>query len=129
MLEPCEQLAAVVAEATDGRPLDPELAAHAESCLACQAALARHRRLLRLLGELRSDEVAMPPSLLTDVLDAVGRAAARSAVRAARSRHRARSALALSVAAALVATVVTVNRLRSRPSVVANGPLDAGSPS
>jgi hypothetical protein len=121
-------LSAVLLEATEGSPLDPDVAAHAASCLACQATLARHRRLARLLGELRHDDVAMPPSLLTDVLDAVGRAAARSALRASHSRHHSRSALALSVAAGLVAAIVAVDRLRSRPRRLARCQFETRSP-
>jgi len=74
--------------------------------------LARHRRLLRILGELRSTEVPLPPSLLTDVLDAVERAATRSVVRSALARHRVGSAVIITAAVVLVGAIVAVERFR-----------------
>jgi hypothetical protein len=109
----CDAFASALLDAADDALLDDAAAGHAATCLGCQAMLARHRRMMRLLGEIRSADVAMPPSLLTDVLDAVGRAATRSAVRATLSRHRVGSAIGLTSAAVLIASVVAIERFRS----------------
>ncbi len=118
MLEQCDALVDALVDAPAGGILDPavvdpSLVDHVGTCLRCQAELARHHRLLRILGDLRREEVALPPSLLADVLDAVGRAATRSVVRATLSRRRVRSALGIAGAAALVAFIVAVERLRA----------------
>jgi hypothetical protein len=110
--EPCDVVAVALSSDTVGA-LDDSLITHAGSCLRCQRELAHHHRLLRVLGELRSDDVTLPPSLLSDVLVAVERAATRSVVRAALSRRRVRSAIGLTGAAALVALAVVVERLLS----------------
>ena len=112
MPAPCDALASALLDSGAAEPLASELVGHAATCLACQAALARHHRLLRILGELRSVEVELPPSLLTDVLGAVERAATRSVVRATLSRHRVGSAIGLGAAAVLIGAVVAVERFR-----------------
>jgi hypothetical protein len=109
----CDAFATALLGTGEDVLLDGGVFGHAETCIACQAALARHRRMVRTLGELRSECVPVPPSLLSDVLDAVGRAATRSAARATLSRHRIGSALGLTTAAALIATVVVIERFRS----------------
>lgn len=81
-----------------------ELVAHIEQCLRCQAELARHRRLLRLLAELREEVVPLPEGLLAGVLAAVGEAAERRAMRAALGRRP--LAYAGGVGAALAVLVV-----------------------
>ena len=45
------------------------LVAHVESCLRCQAELARYRRLVRLLHQLQAHDIELPAGLLGDVLD------------------------------------------------------------
>ncbi len=115
MLKQCERFESVLLSMTADGLADPAVASHAATCLACQAALVRHRKVLRLLAELRSDEVSVPPTLLDGVLDAVGRAATRSAVRATRSRSRAVSAFGLAGVGVLVGIVVGVEWFLRRP--------------
>ncbi len=101
----CGQVAREIeAQLDSGGEPRPDLVAHIEQCLRCQAELARHRRLLRLLGQLR-DEVVLPPEgLLAGVLAAVGEAAERQAIRGALGRHSV--AYAGGVGAALAVLVV-----------------------
>lgn len=121
MRAPCEHFESVLVNLAAGSQSDPAMAHHAATCLACQSALVRHRRLLRILSELRTDEMAMPATLLNGVLDAVARAATRSAARATRSRYRAGSALSLVGAALLVGVVVAARRFIRRPGVATTG--------
>ena len=115
-MTPCEQLAAALA--ADADPLaaaaSGELAVHVGTCLRCQAELARHRRLLRGLAALRTEEFVLPPSLLSDVLAAVERAATRSATRAALRRRGLWSALCLATAAVALGVAVRFDRHRPR---------------
>jgi hypothetical protein len=101
----CAQVAREIESQLDagGEPR-PELVAHIGQCLRCHAELARHRKLLRLLSQLRDEVVPLPDGLLTGVLTAVGAAAERRAVRAALGRHS--IAYAGGVGAALAALVV-----------------------
>src|SRR5208283_4245360 len=49
-------------------PADEAVVRHVGSCLRCQCELARYRKLLRLLNQLRSYRVEPPPGAVTDVL-------------------------------------------------------------
>ena len=57
--------------------LDGEFAAadaiveHVGTCLCCQSELARYRKLLRLLNQLRAHRVEPPPGAVADILDAL----------------------------------------------------------
>jgi anti-sigma factor RsiW len=98
----CERVARLAPSLLDGRlAASPDDVAHLESCLRCQAELARYRRLARLLAKLRDERAELPPGLVFDVLASVERVARR---RAARSGSRRRAALAggLTAAVALV---------------------------
>jgi hypothetical protein len=62
----------------------PEVWAHADSCLRCQAELARYRHLLRSLRALRNERVRPAPGSLRATVGAVEAAqVARSARRVA----------------------------------------------
>lgn len=65
----------------EGRPAPVALVAHVETCLSCQGELARYRKLMRLLHQLRGAEVIVPGGIVADVLAAVEEAANRRAVR------------------------------------------------
>jgi len=106
----CDRAAAYLPAALDGEPApDPHLARHVESCIGCQAELARYRRVARLLGQLRHECEELPPGLVADVLTSVERAARRRAARRAHAGRRA--ALAGGVAAALAAAGVAAASL------------------
>lgn len=78
----CDEVREALPAILDGEASTPVgLVDHVEYCLKCQAELARFRRLLRLLHQLRNAEVAVPPGIVTDVLSALEDAANRRAVR------------------------------------------------
>ena len=55
-------------DATVGAPLPTDAQAHVETCLRCQAELARYRRLLRALQMLRTRYLEPAPGLLAQTL-------------------------------------------------------------
>jgi len=64
----CDDVAPLLAGVVDGSTvLDVRSSGHVSSCLRCQAELARYRRLLRGLRQLRDEPVAMPADLLASV--------------------------------------------------------------
>jgi anti-sigma factor RsiW len=65
----------------DGLPAAVPLVSHVETCLRCQAELARYRRLVRLLHQLAVAEVEPPPGVVADILTVVGSAAERRMIR------------------------------------------------
>jgi len=73
-----------------------QLVRHVETCLRCQAELARYRRMQRLLGRLRAQHPPLPPNALGSVLAAAEERAGQEAVRAAlRGRRLVLAAAAL----------------------------------
>lgn len=112
----CDEIAArLPAIMAGGAPADGEVVAHVETCLRCHAELARYRKLLRMLGQLRSQAVDPPPGLLAEVIEALDAAARRRVVRSLLTGRR--IAYASGVGAALTAaTLVLLLRERvSRP--------------
>ncbi len=109
----CAQVAREIESQLDagGEPR-AELVAHIERCLRCQAELARHRRLLRLLAQWRDEMVPLPEGLLAGVLAAVGEAAERQAIRAALGRHPVAYAGGVGAALAVLVVIVGVSRKR-----------------
>jgi hypothetical protein len=73
----------------DGRSkATADIVEHVESCLDCQAELARYRGMLRLLQDVRAQRLVPPAGLLSEVLEALEGAAERQALRSAlRGRH------------------------------------------
>jgi len=114
----CESIADRLPGVIDGRAdLDRGERRHIETCLACQAELARYRKLLRTMHQLRFEMVPAPPGLLGDVLNSLEDAASRSAVRGALTGRRAAyiggiAAAATAAAAGAGAAVVIVTRGR-----------------
>ncbi len=71
----CEQLADDLAGSVDGSAvLDERRHRHIGQCLRCQANLAQHRRILRMLQSMRSERIDPAPALLTELLVALDRA-------------------------------------------------------
>ena len=91
----CDEVAALLPALVDG-DAPPNLAVerHVESCLRCQAELARYRRLLRTLQQLRTRYLEPTPGLLGETLVALEevaerqRRSARALGPAARLRRR-----------------------------------------
>jgi len=75
-------------ETVEGTPVDLTMQKHIESCLRCQAELARYRRMLRALQQLRTRFLEPSPSLLAQTLAALEEAGERHAVRSLLSGRR-----------------------------------------
>ena len=89
----CDEVTALLPALVDGDDADPQVALHIETCLRCQAELARYRRLLRTLALLRTRYAEPTPGLLGETLAALtgGTAVAAGATAAlliVRSRKR-----------------------------------------
>ncbi len=90
------------------------LVAHVESCLGCQAELARYRRLVRLLHQLKTSEIEPPAGLIAGVLAVLEQAANRRVVRSLLTGRRAAYAGALLAAGGTTAGLVVLARSHSR---------------
>ena len=70
----CDEVTALLPGLVDGDvDVDADAARHIETCLRCQAELARYRRLLRTLALLRTRYVEPTPGLLGETLAALDR--------------------------------------------------------
>jgi hypothetical protein len=77
----CDHVADALPAIVDGSEVaDIEVQRHVAACLRCQAQLAQHRRILRVLHQLRSEVLEPAPGLLPDILAAIGAAGERRAV-------------------------------------------------
>src|ERR1700736_6628521 len=77
----CDEIALLLPEAVDAnRSVEPAVQQHIESCLRCQAELARYRRMLRGLQLLRTQFLEPAPGLLTATLAAIEEASERRAI-------------------------------------------------
>jgi anti-sigma factor RsiW len=104
-------------EALTGVPFPDEVQGHVETCLRCQAELARYRRLLRALQLLRTRYLEPAPGLLAQTLASLEEAGEQRAVRSIVTGRRLAYAGAIggaAVAAGAAATVVLVARSRRR---------------
>ena len=87
----CAEVALVLPSILDGvSSADEVVVRHVGSCLRCQSELARYRKLLRLLDQLRSYRVEPPPGAVADVLGALEAAAQRRVVRSVLTGRAAR---------------------------------------
>jgi len=78
----CDDVALLLPEAVDGdTPVALPVQRHVESCLRCQAELARYRRMLRGLQLLRTQYLEPAPGVLSQTLVAIGEASERQAIR------------------------------------------------
>ena len=78
----CDEFALLIPTTLDDDgPVALPVQAHVESCLRCQAELARYRRLLRTLALLRSRYAEPTPGLLGETLAALTDAAEEGARR------------------------------------------------
>jgi len=125
----CEQVREALPEVLDNGALPPGgLVAHVEYCLACQADLARYRKLLRLLAQLRpGEEVVVPAGIVADVLSAIESAASRSAVRSLLTGRRLAYAGAIAAAGAAGTGLVLLTLGRSRAGVAGRAAQSAGA--
>src|SRR5256885_9848407 len=109
----CEDVARMLPETVEGTPVDLTMQKHIESCLRCQAELARYRRMLRALQQLRTRFLEPSPSLLAQTLAALEDAGERHAVPSLLSGRR--LAYARAIGGAPPATPRTPTPLVPRP--------------
>ena len=112
----CEQVHELLPVVIDGdeRHLDVEF--HIETCLRCQAEVARYRKLLRAMSMLRTRYLDPNPAGLAQALAGLESELERSVVRAALSGKRLAYAGAIGgtvATAATVAAFVARNRKRT----------------
>ncbi len=114
----CEEVALLIpATLHDGGPVALPVQSHVESCLRCQAELARYRRMLRGLQLLRTQFLEPAPGLLGLTLAAIGDASQQHAIRSLLNKRRLAYAGAIGgavAAAGAAAAVVAVHRSRRR---------------
>ena len=119
----CDEVARLLPEAVEGgAAVEGSVQRHIESCLRCQAELARYRKMLRGLQLLRTRYLEPTPGLLAQTLTAIEEAGERHAVRSILSGRRLAYAGAIggaAVAAGAAATAVIVHRARRRTVTVA----------
>jgi hypothetical protein len=104
-------------EAPGRSPFPADVQTHLESCLRCQAELARYRRLLRALQLLRTRYLEPAPGLLAQTLASLEEAGEQRAVRSIATGRRLAYAGAIggaAVAAGAAATAMLVARSRRR---------------
>jgi len=114
----CDEVTALLPGLVDGEhDADPEAALHVETCLRCQAELARYRRLLRTLAMLRTRYAEPTPGLLGETLAALTDAAEEGARRTLLSGRRLAYAGAIGgtavAAGATAALLIARSRKRS----------------
>ena len=114
----CDDIARQLPAAVDaGAAVTPDVQHHIDSCLRCQAEVARYRRMLRGLHLLRTRYLEPAPGLLAQTLAAIEAEGERQARRAILSGHRLAYAGAIGgavVAAGAAGVVVVVHRSRRR---------------
>jgi anti-sigma factor RsiW len=110
----CDEVTVLLPAMVDGEVVDSEVERHVQSCLRCQAELARYRRLLRTLSMLRTRYVEPTPGLLADTLGVLTDVAEHGARRTLISGRRLAYAGAVGGAAAATAVTAAVLIARSR---------------
>ena len=110
----CDEVTTLLPAFVDGEPVGFEAERHIETCLRCQAELARYRRLLRSLALLRTRYVEPTPGLLGETLAALTEAAEHSARRTLLSGRRLAYAGAIGGSALAAGATAAVLIARSR---------------
>lgn len=111
----CEDVARLLPETVEGDgAVDLSMQHHIEACLRCQAELARYRRMLRALQQLRTRYLEPSPTLLAQTLASIEEVGERQAVRSLLSGRRLAYAGAIGGAVAAAAATTTVLLARSR---------------
>jgi anti-sigma factor RsiW len=114
----CDDVARVLPAAVDGAAaLDLSMQRHVESCLRCQAELARYRKMLRGLQLLRTRYLEPAPGLFAATLAAIEAEGERRAIRSAITGKRIAYAGAIggaAIAASATAAALIVHHARRR---------------
>lgn len=115
----CDDVSRALAELVDDEVMDAAVERHVESCLRCQAELARYRRMMRGLHQLRARYLEPAPGLLPQTLAAIELAGERSAVRSlVTGRRLAYAGAGVAIAAGAVSAVLLA-RSRRRAGLAA----------
>ena len=119
----CDDVTPLLPALVDGEPMSDDVRVHVDSCLRCQAELARYRRLLRTLAMLRTRYVEPAPGLLGETLAAITDAAESGARRTLLSGRRLAYAGAIggSALAAGATAAVLIARSRRRAALALAG--------
>jgi anti-sigma factor RsiW len=113
----CEEVAALLPELVDTNTRHLSVERHVETCLRCQAELARYRKLLRAMQQLRLHTLEPAPGLIAETLTALAVEGERRAARSALSGRRLAYAGAIggtAVAAGAATAAVLIARSRTR---------------
>jgi len=111
----CDDVARLLPEAVDrGAAVELSVQRHIETCLRCQAELARYRKMLRGLQLLRTRYLEPAPGLLAQTLAAIEEAGERQAVRSILSGRRLAYAGAIGGSALAAGATAAVLIVRSR---------------
>jgi hypothetical protein len=111
----CAEVALALPSILDGGSSADEIVVeHVGECLRCQSELAKYRKLLRLLNQLRAARVEPPPGAVADVLGALEEAAQRRVIRSALSGRRLVYAGVFAAPAAAIVAVTVARRGRLR---------------
>ncbi len=113
----CDDVTPLLPGLVDGENMPDDVRRHVDSCLRCQAELARYRRLLRTLAMLRTRYAEPAPGLLGETLAAITDAAEHGARRTLLSGRRLAYAGAIGgtavAAGATAALLIARSRRRS----------------
>ncbi len=102
--------------------------AHVQGCLACQAELARYRKVVRLLHQLQATEIEPPPGVVAGVLSSLEAAASRHMIRSLLTGRRVAYGTAVLAAGGAATGLVALARTRSRvPGGLGSGVLAGGT--
>ncbi len=112
----CEDVADVLpGMVDDSYQPDRRTLRHVESCLRCQAELARYRKLLRGLRQLRADLVHPAPGVLGAILAGLDQGDEPESARTASNRRAAYlGGVAVATAAGAAGAIVLVSRASRR---------------
>jgi hypothetical protein len=117
LLVRCEDVALILPRAVDvGEPVDEAVQHHVNSCLVCQAELARYHKLLKALRTMRTQFVMPAPGTLALTLAALQEAQERRAIRSLVTGRRGAYIGAIggaAVAAGAAAAAVALARRRA----------------
>jgi hypothetical protein len=119
----CDEVTALLPGLVDGEMVSLDVQRHVDSCLRCQAELARYRRLLRTLATLRTRYIEPSPGLLGETLAALTDAAEHGARRTLLSGRRLAYAGAIgggAIAAGATAALL-ISRSRKRAALALAG--------
>jgi hypothetical protein len=116
----CDEVAALLPSLVDGiDEANVAVQRHVDTCLRCQAEVARYRKLVRTLEQLRTRYVEPTPGLLGETLVAISEAGERGLLRTyVTSRRFAYGGAAVGTAALAAGTAaIIIARSRRRAAV------------